>query len=84
MTLVHELSFSGPWAPLLFHDEAVTFCNLAIWWRRPRLGWSLGWAGNRMGNAGLLLSTKTPSSEDVSFWHGLRVGGRLCRGEESG
>ena len=50
MTSGHELSLSG----LQLHDEArsfcvVTFCNLVIWWQRPRLGWRLRPAGDENG-----------------------------------
>lgn len=39
MTSGHELSLSG----LELHEEAITFCitifcNLVIWWQRPRFG----------------------------------------------
>lgn len=57
MTLGQKHSLSGSWAPLLFHEEVVTFymvtfCNLVIWWQRPRLGLSLSWTGDGNGCCG--------------------------------
>lgn len=79
-TLGHELSLSG----LELLDEAVifyimTFCNLMIWWQRPRLGLCLRWVGNGIGAVEVLLSTRMSLREiawqDTSQWRGMGIGG---------
>ena len=89
----HELSLSG----LELHDKAITFCimtfcNLVIWWQRPRLDEDLVQLGMRMDS--VLLSPPTSLREVTCSearyilltWDGVGVGGwrQLCMAEESG
>lgn len=91
MTLGLESSLSGSWAPLLFHDEVVTFCiviscNPVIRWQRPRLGLSLSWAGdgNACCGATTSLGEVTWSEAGYILLTSGEGWGWLWRGEKSG
>lgn len=64
---VSDTLFSGS-HDLSLSDEAVifyvTFCDLVIWWRGPRLGLSLRWAGDGNGCYGTT----------TEYWNILEVG----------